>query len=173
MEKKQKKQCTKCNKVFPITAFHRNCSRKDGRDNWCPKCKAQARKKRNAPKVKAKWLNGQISAGLELMFHGPIQLPGEKPKRNGGSGPPPRFPQLHDAKWLKREYIDNLKSPQEIADIIGCTATSVNAALRRAGIMQIPWGMRLGIRKRRERMVLSNLDVLTDGVLGGGDDGDG
>ena len=68
MEKKQKKQCTKCNKVFPITAFHRNCNRKDGRDDGGDG--EETRVSREAPQVAQKsvsdgyvFLQNQVGVG--------------------------------------------------------------------------------------------------------------
>lgn len=35
------KRCSRCNKVQPLTAFHRDRSAADGRQGWCKACKAE------------------------------------------------------------------------------------------------------------------------------------
>ncbi|MFA7121521.1 MAG: hypothetical protein WC277_08555 [Bacilli bacterium] len=68
-------------------------------------------------------------------------------------GPPrgPAIPDLHDVAWLRQRYQVELLAPGEIADLLGCNPTTVNSALRRAGIPRIPLAMRRAFRARRER----------------------
>ena len=35
----KKKRCTKCGEVKPLTDYHRNKSKHDGRETWCKTCK--------------------------------------------------------------------------------------------------------------------------------------
>lgn len=63
----------------------------------------------------------------------------------------PQYPELHDPGWLKQRYRVELLTPGEIADLLGCNSSTVNSALRRAGIPRIPLAMRRAFRARRER----------------------
>jgi len=68
-----------------------------------------------------------------------------------GTTPRAQYPQLHDPGWLKQRYRVELLTPREIADLLGCNSSTVNGALRRAGVLRIPGAMRRAFRARRER----------------------
>jgi hypothetical protein len=44
------------------------------------------------------------------------------------------YKELADKEWLRKRYIDDLKTMQQIADEIGCNKTSVSRALIRHGV---------------------------------------
>lgn len=45
-----------------------------------------------------------------------------------------RFPQLNDRDWLTEHYVNGERTCEEVAEMIGCTGSAVNYALKRAGI---------------------------------------
>lgn len=49
-----------------------------------------------------------------------------------------RYPQLHDAAWLRRRAINERASTAQLVAELGCSRTSVRRALRRAGIHRRP-----------------------------------
>ena len=48
--------------------------------------------------------------------------------------PPRRFPELHDARWVRRRYLDERAASVEIAAELGCSLATVTRALRRAQV---------------------------------------
>ena len=62
-----------------------------------------------------------------------------------------RFPELHDPEWLRREYCERYRTRTEIAGIIGCSKSAVDAACRRHGIPRVPTAMLRVYRARLDR----------------------
>lgn len=75
---------------------------------------------------------------------------GERKARGTPRGP--TFPELHDPAWLKQRYMEEMLTPQEIADRIGCSAAAVNSAIRRAGIPRLPLAFRKVMRKKLQEV---------------------
>jgi hypothetical protein len=50
------------------------------------------------------------------------------------------YPQLLDAEWLRRRYVDDGRSTAQIAAEVGCELTTVLARLRRYGVERRPRG---------------------------------
>ena len=48
--------------------------------------------------------------------------------------PPRRFPELHDARWVRRRYVTERATSAEIAAELGCSLATVTKALRRAQV---------------------------------------
>jgi hypothetical protein len=56
------------------------------------------------------------------------------------------YPELHNKKWLHREYVENKKTIRIIAGQVGCSAGTVHAALARNGIKRRRVGGPPGLR---------------------------
>lgn len=61
-----------------------------------------------------------------------------------------RFPKLYDQAWLEQQYLRDLLTPREIANIVGCSPASVYIALRRLGISTVPHAVRAHLLARLE-----------------------
>jgi len=62
-----------------------------------------------------------------------------------------RFPELHNPEWLRQQHGVEYRSVKEIAEVIGCSESAVNGALRRAGVPRLPKLMRAALQARRAR----------------------
>lgn len=59
------------------------------------------------------------------------------PRRPRG-GRAPKYPKLHDARWLRTQYVERGRSRLDIAEEVGCSRDAVRDALAKHGIATVP-----------------------------------
>jgi DNA-binding transcriptional ArsR family regulator len=65
-----------------------------------------------------------------------------------------RYPQLGDAEWLRRRYLDDEASLDDIAAELGCQKSTLRQALAAAAVPTRPPGRRRRLRALREEELL-------------------
>lgn len=68
------------------------------------------------------------------------------------------YPELHDAKWMRRKYLDEKLTNKAISDILGCDRSGVGDALKEHGIKR----RTLSEEKMRERNPIFKYPKLYD-----------
>jgi hypothetical protein len=117
------KHCTHCGKEKPLKEFSKDHRRPNGRSSWCKSCKNAANREHRDKK--------------EKQFRYTVT----------------RFEcqELNDPVWLEQKYLKDLLSPEEIANLLGCSIGTVDRARRQHGIQPITWALRKALRIRHEQ----------------------
>ena len=134
-------RCTHCGRDLPLEEFHHDRSRKSGHAPWCRDCK-NARHRDYYAANRDRIRRQQNLHRAELARRAKLAL-----RNRRGT----KFLELKDEEWLRRKYLREFKSPQEIADGLGCSVSSVRKALSDMGIPTIPRSLHSAFRSNLEK----------------------
>jgi len=113
------KRCARCKGEKPLSEFSKSQRSKDGHHSWCRQCTTVVARER--------------------------RLALQKVKPRGAQ----RYPELYDPAWVEQKYVRELLAPEEIAALLECSISAVEAARRRYGIPPILRPLRVALRARR------------------------
>lgn len=126
------KRCKRCGETKPLDEFHLDRSRPDQHQNWCKACASEYNRKRyeeNSERRRQYYLTRRAT-------------------KAGPCLPKYTYPPLGDREWLRQKYSVEFRHRAEIAEIVGCSASAVAAALQRHGIPTIPYALQTTLRAR-------------------------